>query len=376
MSVETRNDLLKLTFYRGRVALYAILKGMGIGVGDQVAIQAFTCQAVPEGVYATGAGPLYIDIEQNGYNMCPSSLAERITPDTKAIILQHTFGIPAKIDEIMAIATDNGIPIIEDCCHTLQGKYKSQQLGTFGIAAFYSFEWGKPIAVGLGGSALINDPDLETTILKDYNNFSYPNFIKQLKIELQYRAFSLLYRPNWYWPVRSAFHWLSRFGAAEGNFNELEDITNGKVEDFSKKMTWLVMKRLNKKQFSLDKVSSHSRQVTKFYQSEIKTDAVIHPILPKESDVIFARYPLRVKQKVEFLQCAKKENIEFANWYATPIHPIALDQASAIGYEPCSCPNAELRSSETISLPTHRRVSEGFLAKVRKFFDKLDYGKN
>jgi len=363
-------------YYRGRVAQAAILRALGISQGDKVAIQAFSCLAVPEGVYSTGAKPLYIDIEQNGYNMCPDSLSKRITPDTKAIILQHTFGIPAKIDEIMTIATDNDIPIIEDCCHTLQGKYKSQLLGTFGIAAFYSFEWGKPIAVGLGGSASINDQDLETTLLKDYNNFSYPNLIKQLKIELQYRAFSFLYRPKWYWPVRSAFHWLSRFGAAEGNFNELEDITNGNVKDFSKKMTWLVMHRLNKKHTSLDKVSSHSRQVTKFYQSEIKTDAVIHPILPKESDVIFARYPLRVKQKSEFLQRAKEDNIEFANWYATPIHPIALDQASAIGYEPGSCPNAELRSCEIISLPTHRRVSDRFLEKVRIFFNKFDYGKN
>jgi dTDP-4-amino-4,6-dideoxygalactose transaminase len=368
--------LNNLLYYRGRVAQAAILKALDIGQGDKVAIQAFSCLAVPESVYATGAEPLYVDIEPNGYNMCPNSLSTRITKDTKAIILQHTFGIPANIDEIMAISADSSIPIIEDCCHTLQGKYKSQLLGTFGIAAFYSFEWGKPIAVGLGGSASINDLDLKTKILEDYCDFSYPNLIKQLKIELQYHAFKLLYRPNWYWPVRSAFHWLSRLGAAEGNFNELEDITNGNVEDFSKKMAWLVVHRFNKKYSSLDKISAHSLQVAKFYQTEIKTDAVIHPIIPKDSDVIFARYPLRVKQKNEFLKYAKKENIEFADWYATPIHPLTLAQASAIGYEPGSCPNAELRSSEIISLPTHKRVSEQFLEKVRTFFGKLDYGKN
>ena len=136
-----------LLYYRGRVAQAAILNALGIGQGDKVAIQAFSCLAVPEGVYATGAEPIYIDIEENGYNLCPDSLSERITPKTKAIIVQHTYGIPAQLDKIMAIAKDNGILIIEDCCHSLDGKYNSKQLGTFGVAAFYSFEWGKPIAV-------------------------------------------------------------------------------------------------------------------------------------------------------------------------------------------------------------------------------------
>ena len=104
----------QLTYYRGRVALAALLKGLGVGAGDSVAIQAFTCLAVPEAVLATGATPLYVDIEQDRFNMDPPCLAERATASTKAIVVQHTFRIPARMDRIVAIASQHDIPIIED----------------------------------------------------------------------------------------------------------------------------------------------------------------------------------------------------------------------------------------------------------------------
>ena len=86
--------LAKFSYYRGRVAQAALLRALGIGQGDHVAIQAFTCLAVPEGVLATGAEPVYIDIEANG-STCQQNRRARLTPGTRAVIVQHTFGIPA-----------------------------------------------------------------------------------------------------------------------------------------------------------------------------------------------------------------------------------------------------------------------------------------
>lgn len=357
----------KFLFYRGRVAQAVILKALGIGSGDQVAIQAFTCLAVPEGVYAAGAEPLYIDIEDNAYNMSPDALAKRITPKTKAIIVQHTYGIPAQIDRILDISNERGIPVIEDCCHTLSGVCQGKKLGTFGVASFYSFEWGKPIAAGLGGAITINDPELKSKISEVSSDFSDPAFIRRLKIELQYRAFNILYRPKWFWPVRSAFRTLSRLGAAEGNFHDVDEIIKGNVPDFALKMAPAVRKRLGKKLSRLDQITSHSRKIADFYRSEIKTDQVVHPTLPDNSNVIFARYPLRAKNKLEILKKAKKDNVELADWYCTPIHPIPSDQALVVGYTLGSCPNAEKRAGEVVSLPTHLRVNQLYINKVKNF---------
>lgn len=355
-------------FYRGRVALYAILKAMGVKDGDEVAIQAYTCLAVPEAVLATGAIPVYVDIEETGYNMEPKVLEQAITRNTKAIVLQHTFGIPAKITRILTIANEHGIPVIEDCCHSMAGKASGKVLGSFGAATFYSFEWGKPLVAGLGGALIVNDSDLNDKIKSEYKSFVFPDFSTTFKIELQYQAFNFLYRPELYWPVKKAFHLLSRLGAIVGNFSNLDCAGLKRSPEFRQKMILSAQRRLMSQLQSLEEVTKHSQAVTDFYKKEIRGPGIIHPELLEDSKAVFARYPLRVKNKVELLERAKEQNIELAEWYSTPVHPVSIDQSQLIGYAANSCPNAELRCLETVSLPTGLRVNKKFLQMVRDFF--------
>ena len=147
-------DLTLLCYSRGRVALKAILRGIGVSGGDKVAIQAFTCSAVPEAIMAAGALPLYVDIESDGFNMDPEDLRKKISHRTRAIIAQHTFGIPADMDRILGIANESQIPVIEDCCHTLTSSYKGKVVGSFGVGSFYSYGWGKPVVIGVEGAPL------------------------------------------------------------------------------------------------------------------------------------------------------------------------------------------------------------------------------
>lgn len=97
-------DLLKYTYLRGRWALYYALKALNIGKGDEVALQAYTCLAVPEAIIATGATPVYVDVEKGHFNINPSDLVSKINSRTKAIIIQHTFGIPANIEKCLEIS--------------------------------------------------------------------------------------------------------------------------------------------------------------------------------------------------------------------------------------------------------------------------------
>ena len=152
-------DLLEFTFFRGRVGLYKILESLGIGKGHEVITQAYTCVAVPEGILASGATPVYVDIDASGYTLDPNDLQRVITDKTRAIIVQHTFGLPADMEPIVQAAQEHNLMIIEDCCHTVKSKHFGQTLGTFGKAAFYSFEYGKPYPVGAGGSVVTLDPN-------------------------------------------------------------------------------------------------------------------------------------------------------------------------------------------------------------------------
>jgi dTDP-4-amino-4,6-dideoxygalactose transaminase len=93
-----------LMFFRGRSALFHLLKALGIGPGDEVAVQAFTCLAVPLPVLAVGARPVWIDVNPNDLGMDVEDLARKIGPATKAVIVQHTFGITADIIKLKALA--------------------------------------------------------------------------------------------------------------------------------------------------------------------------------------------------------------------------------------------------------------------------------
>ncbi len=363
-------DRFSLTYYRGRVALSALLKALSIGPEDSVAIQAFTCAAVSEGVMSTGARPLYVDIESDGFNMDPDSLAERITPDTRAIVVQHTFGIPAQMDRIMGVAERNGIPVIEDCCHSFLSTYNGQAIGTFGVGSFYLFEWGKPIVVGLGGSAAVNDPVIQEKIQSAYTGYRMPDFKRQLKLEMQYHGFGALYWPRFYWPVRSAFHALSTLGAAEGNFNDLDN-QEEVAEDFSFRLSAHLQRRLEKKIDSIDRHATHSRKLVAAYSEQIDNDSIQQPKQRQEANTVYARYPLRVAHKKTILKRARKANVELAEWYSTPVHPLKGRELEAVCYQTGSCPRAETRASEVISLPTHNRVSLQFVKRAARFLNHL-----
>jgi perosamine synthetase len=155
------------TFWRGRVALYGILKSLGIGSGDSVLVPGFTCFAVPAAVLFTGARPLYVDIDQATFNISVESVQsawdEHATARIKAVIIQHTFGLPANLSPILAWARKHTIAAIEDCAHAWGSRYQDEQgiwkqVGTAADAAFFSSQWTKPVSTGLGGWARINNP--------------------------------------------------------------------------------------------------------------------------------------------------------------------------------------------------------------------------
>src|SRR5438067_1523548 len=116
-------------FYRGRVALYALLTALEIKPEDEVLVPAFTCIAVPSPILGIRARPVYVDIDRSTYNIDPVELERKITPRSKAIIAQHTFGIPCEMDAIMSIARKYGLAVIEDTCHVWGSKYRGKDLG-------------------------------------------------------------------------------------------------------------------------------------------------------------------------------------------------------------------------------------------------------
>ncbi|RQO38172.1 pyridoxal phosphate-dependent aminotransferase [Chryseobacterium sp. KBW03] len=144
----------------GTAALHLSLIECGVEHGDEVICQSMTFSASANPIAYCGATPVFVDSEPDTWNMCPKALNEaienRILKGTrpKAIIVVHLYGMPAKMDEIIAIAKQFQIPVIEDAAEALGSTYKGKACGTFGRFGILSFNGNKIITTS-GGGALV-----------------------------------------------------------------------------------------------------------------------------------------------------------------------------------------------------------------------------
>lgn len=142
--------------------LHLILAAMGIGPGDEVILPSFTWIATANVVLYCGATPVFADVECTTFNISPQSVAQKLTPRTRAVIVVHLFGLCADVDEIKSILPPH-IPIIEDAACAAGASYKKQPAGSLGFAAAFSFHPRKSMTTGEGGMVTTGDPQLAET---------------------------------------------------------------------------------------------------------------------------------------------------------------------------------------------------------------------
>jgi dTDP-4-amino-4,6-dideoxygalactose transaminase len=145
----------------GTDAIYIVLRMLGIGPGDEVITAANSWIATSETITQTGARVVFVDVEDDYYCIDWTKIEEKITPRTKAVIPVHLLGQPAQIDKIKEICDRHGLYLIEDTAQAHFATLHGQRVGTFGIAATFSFYPGKNLgAYGDAGAILTNDDEL------------------------------------------------------------------------------------------------------------------------------------------------------------------------------------------------------------------------
>lgn len=145
----------------GTDALWLVMLAQGIGPGDEVITVPNTFIATAEAISFCGATPVFVDVDDRTYTMDPDGLRKAITPRTKAVIPVHLYGQTADMDPIAVIASEYGLPVIEDACQAHGAQYKGRMAGSMGVAGCFSFYPGKNLgAYGEAGAVVTNDPDL------------------------------------------------------------------------------------------------------------------------------------------------------------------------------------------------------------------------
>ncbi len=151
----------------GTAALHLALLALDIGPGDEVIFPTFVCDALLQAVTYVGAAPVLADIDPRTFNLDVGDLKKRVTKRTKAVIVPHMFGLPADMEEILAL----GIPVIEDCAQAIGARYNGSRVGSLGRLSIFSFYATKMLATGEGGMVLSHDEDLLARVrdLRDYD---------------------------------------------------------------------------------------------------------------------------------------------------------------------------------------------------------------
>ncbi|MCX6306285.1 MAG: DegT/DnrJ/EryC1/StrS family aminotransferase [Bacteroidetes bacterium] len=144
----------------GTVALHAALLALNVEPGDEVIVPTFTYIASVNAIKYCNATPVFVDSLESTWQMDPDKVRKSITSRTKVILVVHLYGHPCNMEEIMKIAGEFNLLVLEDCAEALGAKFKGKSIGTFGNIATFSFFGNKTITTGEGGMVISDDPGI------------------------------------------------------------------------------------------------------------------------------------------------------------------------------------------------------------------------
>jgi perosamine synthetase len=173
----------------GTAGLHVALQALGIGEGHEVILPSFAFVAVANAVLHVGATPVFADIDPVSLDMTAATLARAITSRSRAIILVHTFGYPADLNPILAMARDRNLLVIEDACEAIGAEYHARKVGGFGDAGVFSFYPNKAMTTGEGGMVVTRDPGLARTMraLRNQGRMDHEGWFEHSLLGYNYR---------------------------------------------------------------------------------------------------------------------------------------------------------------------------------------------
>ncbi|MFH0921322.1 MAG: DegT/DnrJ/EryC1/StrS family aminotransferase [Fibrobacterota bacterium] len=355
-------------FSKGRVALYALLKALDIGENDDVLMSGYTCVMVPSAVKYLGARCRYVDINPSTFNLDPGKLDSLLTPRTKALIVQHTYGIAQNMGPVLDWACRHNLPIIEDSCHAFGSRWNGKLCGTFGVGAFFSGQWNKPFSTGLGGILLVNDANLLPEVERLYQTAILPSMAAELRLWLQIKAYNTLVRPQTNALMTCLYRLMSRLGLAAGS-SAKEEFEGEMPQHYFQRMAKVQMKEGERNYNNIERLIEHRKAIAAIYSRDLPGLGFRTLKADPECDNVILRYPIRVANKSELLKKAAFKGFELGSWFEIPLHPAGIDMAR-FGYTKGKCPESEKACQEVVNLPMHGKVTLQITERTLEFLKR------
>jgi len=368
------NDLqTNLSFFdSGRSALYAILKSISDDPRKEILIQSYTCLVVVNSLKKAGFKPIYVDTLPNTFQLDPEDLASKITSNTRAIIVQHTFGNPEHLSAIQKLSKDSDLLLIEDLAHSFTATYQNKKLGTFGHAAFLSFGTGKIISSSRGGATLTQDKDLAARISSFEAGLSFDTRRQILKHHFKHLLFALA-KPIYFTANigKAILYTARRFKLLPDVITQSEKKGQNEkmqIHKFPNSLASLVLSQWPRRQA----LRQHRLDMCHLYDQEfLKQEGVI--TFSHSDDSACMTYPILAQDSDNLFAYLKKRHIILdQSWSKTNIVPKDIDQ-SCTGYKIGSCLASEAKVPHLLNLPTHVHIRPKHIKQIcsliREFYE-------
>lgn len=354
-------------FDSGRSALYFALLALGAKRGVEVLVQAYTCLVVANAINFTGAKPIYLD-SGDDFNINPADLEKKITAQAKILIIQHTFGQPAELNKLLAIAKKHNLKIIEDCAHSLGARYQGKLTGRFGQIGMLSFGSDKIISSVRGGALIADDHEINKKISEYKNNLPPSSYGKIFQHLTHYPIFYIgkkLYNIK----IGKILLKLAKNLNITNKIIYPEEKAGKMGKNYPARLPNCLAKILVSQLPGLEKIINHQKKIAGLYDKLINNKKIGLP-LKQSKDCVYLRYPILADEPKKLLSWAKRQGIILGDWYSAPIAPAdpALGQT---GYRAGDCPKAERLAAQSVNLPTDRQISEQAAGKIIKIINSF-----
>ena len=331
-------------FSAGRKALSACLAALELQPGDEVILPGYTCIVVQNALNYAGVTSVYCDIELDTFGPQVESLASKITPRTRALLLPHLYGLVCRdYEAILKLARARGLKVIEDCAHATGASFRNRHVGTYGDMAFYSLEWSKVITTVVGGVAVTNSPELAAR-MRDFAArcaLPAPPVIEQ-QLRTVIRAFHRAKSTRNWW----ALPWAQFTHGTEDTVSTPEsEIEGRRPDDYLTRMPAPAAAIGTNQLRKIDAYNEQRRRRAAQWDQWCDKSGYRRPLILAESQPVFLRYPVLVEpeRKSDPDWADRELRIELGLWFKTHLHPSERPVHN--------CPNADKAVAQCVNLP-------------------------
>lgn len=290
----------------GLNAIVIALRALGIGVGDEVIVQANTYIASVMGITMNGATPVFVEPDEY-YNIDAEKIEEKITDKTKAILVVHLYGQGTNMEKIQKLCKKYNLFLVEDCAQSHGAKYKEQMVGTFGIGCFSFYPSKNLGCFGDGGAISTNDKNLD----------------KKLRV-------------------------LRNYGSEKRYYNEVVGY-NSRLDEIQAGLLRVKLKHINE-------LEKERKEIAEKYLTEIKNPLIILPKINKDCTHVWHLFVIRVENRERFQKYLEENGIGTVIHYPVPPH---LSEAyKYLGHKKGDFPITENYAETVISLPIYNGMTK------------------